>query len=124
MIAGLWRLPLLSSMSGHFLAVLSENRRRGHVVRLPCRDHFSVHPVIDEMEKAFSFGDGDSGTGQRVFASLLTWMQDKTAPCFVVATAKQYLGAPPRAAQKGRFDRFFSLTFPPPPSGVKFSAYT
>jgi hypothetical protein len=39
---------------------------------------------IDELEKALG---GDSGTSTRVFGSILTWMQEKTAPCFVVGTA-------------------------------------
>lgn len=39
------------------------------------------------MEKALAHGGGDAGTSTRVFGSILTWMQDKTAPCFVVGTA-------------------------------------
>jgi SpoVK/Ycf46/Vps4 family AAA+-type ATPase len=43
---------------------------------------------IDEIDKAFANiangMDGDSGTSQRVFGALLTWMQEKTAPVFVV----------------------------------------
>ncbi|MFM6369380.1 MAG: AAA family ATPase, partial [Dolichospermum sp.] len=31
--------------------------------------------------------DGDSGTSRRVFGTLITWMQEKTSPVFMVATA-------------------------------------
>jgi SpoVK/Ycf46/Vps4 family AAA+-type ATPase len=42
---------------------------------------------IDEMEKAMSRGGLDGGTSDRVFGTVLTWMAEKNAPCFVVATA-------------------------------------
>jgi SpoVK/Ycf46/Vps4 family AAA+-type ATPase len=46
---------------------------------------------IDEIEKALA-GVGsssytDGGTAARVFATIATWLQEKTAPVFVVATA-------------------------------------
>ena len=67
---------------------------------------------VDEIEKAFAFGSGDTGTSQRVFAHLLTWMQDKTAPCFVVATANNIAALPPELLRKGRFDEIFFLDLP------------
>jgi len=49
---------------------------------------------IDEIEKGFrgskSSGSTDGGTSARVFGSFLQWMQEKTAPVFVVATAEGY----------------------------------
>ena len=67
---------------------------------------------IDEMEKALSHGDLDSGTSTRVFGSILTWMQEKTAPCFVVATANDISTLPPELLRKGRFDEIFFLDLP------------
>jgi ATP-dependent 26S proteasome regulatory subunit len=113
MIAGLWRLPLLRLDVGALFGSLvgeSEERTRRALTLAE-----TIAPCIlwvDEMEKAFAFGDGDSGTSQRVFASLLTWMQDKTAPCFVVATANNIAALPPELLRKGRFDEVFFLDLP------------
>jgi ATP-dependent 26S proteasome regulatory subunit len=113
MIAGLWRLPLLrldvGSLFGSLVGESEERTRRALALAE------TISPCIlwiDEMEKAFSFGNGDSGTSQRVFASLLTWMQDKTAPCFVVATANNIHALPPELLRKGRFDEIFFLDLP------------
>ncbi len=115
MIAGLWRLPLLrldvGALFGSFVGESEERTRRSLALAE------TISPCIlwiDEMEKAFAFGEGDSGTGQRVFASLLTWMQDKTAPCFVVATANNISALPPELLRKGRFDEIFFLDLPTP----------
>ena len=113
MIAGLWRLPLLrldvGALFGSFVGESEERTRRA----LSLAETISPCILwIDEMEKAFSFGNGDSGTSQRVFASILTWMQDKTAPCFVVATANDIAALPPELLRKGRFDEIFFLDLP------------
>src|SRR5690606_11262130 len=45
---------------------------------------------IDEIEKALggmNGGESDGGTTTRVFGTLLTWMQETSAPVYVVATA-------------------------------------
>ncbi|MDD1675893.1 MAG: AAA family ATPase, partial [Methanomicrobiales archaeon] len=113
MIAGLWRLPLLrldvGSLFGSLVGESEERTRRALTLAE------TIAPCIlwvDELEKAFSFGSGDSGTSQRVFASLLTWMQDKSAPCFVVATANNIAALPPELLRKGRFDEIFFLDLP------------
>src|SRR5205814_1925495 len=64
------------------------------------------------IEKALAHGGLDSGTSARVFASILTWMQEKTAPVFVVATANQNANLPPELLRKGRFDEIFFLDLP------------
>ncbi len=114
MIGGLWRLPLLRLDVGALFASLvgeSEERAR-HALRLA----ETVAPCvlwIDEMEKALASGGGsDAGTSTRVFGTILTWMQDKTAPCFVVATANDISALPPELLRKGRFDEIFFLDLP------------
>lgn len=70
---------------------------------------------IDEMEKAFAGMGGsstDGGTSQRVFGSFITWMQEKTAPCFIVATVNRIEGLPPELLRKGRFDEIFFVGLP------------
>jgi len=70
---------------------------------------------IDELEKGVAganAGSLDSGVGARVFGSMLTWMQEKTAPVFVFATANDVSAIPPELLRKGRFDEIFSVTLP------------
>lgn len=71
---------------------------------------------IDEIEKAFaglgSSGSTDSGVSSRVFGSFITWMQEKTAPVFIIATCNKILGLPPELTRKGRFDDIFFVDAP------------
>ncbi len=71
---------------------------------------------IDELEKGFagsrSSGAADGGTGARVFGSFLSWMQEKTAPVFVVATANDVTQLPPELLRKGRWDELFFTDLP------------
>ena len=70
---------------------------------------------IDEIEKGFS-GNGsgvtDGGTSNRVFGSFLTWLQEKTAPVFVVATANDISALRPEFLRTGRFDQIFFVDLP------------
>jgi SpoVK/Ycf46/Vps4 family AAA+-type ATPase len=71
---------------------------------------------IDELEKAFagskSSGSTDGGTSARVFGSFLSWMQEKSAPVFVVATANDVTQLPPEMLRKGRWDELFFVDLP------------
>ena len=71
---------------------------------------------IDEMEKAFSgmggSGSNDGGTSQRVFGNFITWMQEKTTPCFIISTVNRIDGLPPELLRKGRFDETFFVGLP------------
>lgn len=70
---------------------------------------------IDELEKAFA-GVGEAGSGSevttRLFGNFLTWMQEKTSPTFVVATANDITKLPPELLRKGRFDEIFYVGLP------------
>ena len=113
MIADIWHLPLLRlDVGALFGSLVGESEER---TRRALSLAETIAPCIlwvDEIEKAFAFGSGDAGTSQRVFAHLLTWMQDKTAPCFVVATANNIAALPPELLRKGRFDEIFFLDLP------------
>jgi len=65
------------------------------------------------MEKGFSGASGGHETTTRVLGNFLTWMQEKTATVFVIATANDITQLPPEFIRKGRFDEMF---FVPPPS--------
>ena len=71
---------------------------------------------IDEIEKGFSgsrsSGASDGGTSSRVFGSFLSWLQEKSAPVFVVATANDVTQLPPEFLRKGRFDEMFFVDLP------------
>lgn len=113
MIGGLWRLPLLRLDIGSlFGSLVGESEER---VRRALQLAETVAPCvvwIDEMEKGLAHGGLDSGTSTRVFGTILTWMQEKTAPCFVVATANDIASLPPELLRKGRFDEIFFLDLP------------
>jgi SpoVK/Ycf46/Vps4 family AAA+-type ATPase len=113
MIGGLWRLPLLrldvGALFGSLVGESEERTRRAlHLAE-------TVAPCvlwIDELEKGLSGGDLDGGTSQRVFGTVLTWMQEKTVPVFVVATANDVTALPPETLRRGRFDEIFFLDLP------------
>lgn len=113
MIGGLWRMPLLrldvGALFGSLIGESEERTRRAlHLAE-------TIAPCvlwIDEMEKALAHGGLDSGTSTRVFGSILTWMQEKRSPVFVVATANDITSMPPELLRKGRFDEIFFLDLP------------
>jgi SpoVK/Ycf46/Vps4 family AAA+-type ATPase len=72
---------------------------------------------IDEIEKGFggvggSGGSTDGGTSARVFGTMLNWLQDKTHPVFVVATANDVSKLPPEMLRKGRWDELWFVDLP------------
>ena len=116
-IANEWRLPLLRLDAGRlFGGIVGESESR---VRQMIQLSEAMAPCvlwIDEIDKAFgnltSQSDGDSGTSRRVFGTLITWMQEKTSPVFIVATANNVPLLPPELLRKGRFDEIFFLNLP------------
>jgi SpoVK/Ycf46/Vps4 family AAA+-type ATPase len=71
---------------------------------------------IDEIEKGFaataSSADVDAGLTQRILATLLTWLQDRKAAVFMVATSNNIAALPPELLRKGRFDEIFFVDLP------------
>ncbi|QVV66457.1 AAA family ATPase [Synechococcus sp. LA31] len=115
-IAHSWAMPLLRLDVGRLFAGLvgaSEARTRDMIQRAEAMAPCVLW--IDEIEKGFgAAGDGrsDGGTSQRVLASLLTWMAEKSSAVFVVATANGVEKLPPELLRKGRFDEIFLLDLP------------
>jgi len=114
-----WRLPLLrfdmGRMFNSFVGSSEENVRRAIAVAE------SVAPAIlwvDEIDKAFAGAQGsgasDGGTTARVFGTFLTWLSEKRAPVFVVATANDISQLPPELLRKGRLDEIFFVDLPAP----------
>ncbi|MGL1833648.1 AAA family ATPase [Rhodocyclaceae bacterium SMB388] len=68
---------------------------------------------IDEMENSFGYdSDLRGGNNPNIFSSFLTWMQEKPAGVFVVATANRIEKLPAEVIRKGRFDQLFFLDLP------------
>jgi SpoVK/Ycf46/Vps4 family AAA+-type ATPase len=116
-IASLWKLPLLRMDVGKiFGGIVGQSEEN---IRKAIRIAESTAPNvvwIDELEKGFSGTQGsgisDGGTTMRVFGTFITWLADKTAPCFVVATANDVTSLPPELLRKGRFDEIFFVDLP------------
>jgi len=115
-IASSWKYPLvrfdLSRVFGRYVGDSERNMRMALDVAE------AVSPCIlwiDEIEKGMSgvggSGNLDSGTTMRTMGSLLTWMQEKTTPVFVVATLNK-MSLPPESMRKGRFDEIFFVDLP------------
>jgi len=116
-VSNLWSLPLLRLDMGRlfssFVGSSEQNVRRAIAIAE------SVSPVIlwiDEIDKGFagiqSSAFSDSGTTSRVFGTLVTWMQEKEASVFVIATANNVETLPPELLRKGRFDEIFFVDLP------------
>jgi ATP-dependent 26S proteasome regulatory subunit len=116
-IASTWRLPLLRLDMGRIFSGLVGSSEEN--LRKAIRVAESVAPAvlwIDEIEKGLSgsgsSGATDGGVTARVFGAMLTWLQEKTAPVFVVATANRIELLPPELLRKGRFDEIFFIDLP------------
>jgi ATP-dependent 26S proteasome regulatory subunit len=115
--AAQWKFPLLRLDTGKLFSERvggSEEKTRRAI-----RTAEALAPCIlwiDEIEKSMagvgSSSNSDAGTAARVFASLATWLQEKTAPVFVFATANTVTSLPPELIRKGRWDEIFFLDLP------------
>ncbi len=109
-ISAMWQLPLLRlDMGKIFSGVVGSSEEN---MRKAIKTAEAVSPSIlwiDEIEKGFggASSSGDSGTSMRIFGTFLTWMQEKTKPVFVVATANNINSLPSELLRKGRFDEIF-----------------
>lgn len=71
---------------------------------------------IDEIDKGLAGSNGsgssDSGVTRRVFGTVISWMQERRRPVFLIATANQVQALPPELLRKGRFDEIFAIDLP------------
>lgn len=112
-IAGAWNLPLVRLdmnlvLSGAYGA---PEYAFDHALRVAEQ----IAPLvlwIDEMENSFGYDLAGGGGNNNIFASFLTWMQEKPADVFVVATANRIEKLPAEVIRKGRFDQLFFLDLP------------
>lgn len=116
LVARQWNMPLLrldpSSLYQKYVGA-TEGR-----LRQALQQAQAMAPVvlwIDEIEKAFASAaatSADGGLSQRMFGTLLAWMQEHRHPIFLVATSNDISALPPELMRKGRFDEIFFVDLP------------
>ncbi len=115
-VAASWRLPLVRFDVGKVYSSLvgSSEERMRHAIAT-CEAIAPCVLWVDEIEKSLPRNTGhvgDSGVSLRVLASFLTWLEEKTQPVFVFATANDISLLPPELLRKGRFDEIFFVDLP------------
>ena len=112
-----WKFPIIKLDMGRiFGGIVGESESN---IRKALQITEAIAPSIlwiDEIEKGFSglssSGSTDGGTTSRVLGTFLSWMQDKSKPVFVVATANDISKLPPELLRKGRIDEIFFVDLP------------
>ena len=115
-VGAAWEMPLLRLDMG---ALRSKwvGKSEGNL-RKALRLAETISPAIlwiDELEKALGGAagpQGDGGVSSDALGTLLLWMQERKAPCFVVATCNDISSLPPELLRKGRFDEIFFIDLP------------
>lgn len=115
-IATAWGVPLLKldlgALKGKYVGESEGNIRKALKVAE------TVAPCVlwlDEIEKALAGatqGAADGGVSADALGTILTWMQERAANVFVVATANDVTALPPALLRKGRFDEIFFVDLP------------
>lgn len=112
-VAGSWNVPLLRLDFGALYNKFHGETERNLREALAAAE--AVAPCVlwmDEIEKGIAAGDNDGGTSRRVLGTLLTWMAERKAPVFAVATANDIARLPAELVRKGRFDEIFFVDLP------------
>jgi len=116
-LAGEWKLPLVALDPGRlfdrFVGETEANLRRA----LATAEAMAPAVLwIDEIEKGVSTepSASDAGLSRRIAGALLTWMQERPAPVFLVATANDVEALPVELLRRGRFDEVFFFDLPGP----------
>jgi ATP-dependent 26S proteasome regulatory subunit len=116
-VANSWELPLLKFDMGKLFGSLQGQSEQNMRTALDLAESMSPSVLwIDELEKGLSginsSGQTDGGVTSRVFGTLITWMNERTKPVFIVATANDITKLPPELLRAGRFDQIFAVDLP------------
>ncbi len=114
-IAAFWRLPLLRLDMGRVYDGAQGTPEE--CLRKVIKTAEASSPCvlwIDEIEAGIANAAQKSlgGSASRILATFLTWMQEKTSPVFIGATANNIELLPPEILRKGRFDELFYVELP------------
>ena len=114
-IAGGFGVPLLRLDFGTLYAKYHGETEQNLRAALASADQLAPCVLwIDEIEKGLASSGEDGGVSRRVLGYLLTWMAERKAPVFLVATANQVQHLPAELLRKGRFDEIFFVDLPEP----------
>jgi len=112
-VAGQLGLPLLrmdfAGLYDKYYGETEKNLRRGlqtAELMAPCV------LWMDEIEKGLATGGDHDGLAQRVLGTLLTWMAERQASVFIVATSNDIAQLPAELVRKGRLDEIFFVDLP------------
>jgi len=112
-VAGLWGVPLLRlDMAALYNKYIGETEKN---LNKALQQSELMSPCvlwIDEIEKGLATSDSDDGTSRRILGTLLTWMAERRANVFIVATANDVTQLPPELMRKGRMDEIFFVDLP------------
>lgn len=114
-IAAFWRLPLLRLDMGRIYDGIQGSPEE--CLRKVIKTSEASAPCvlwIDEIEAGIANAGQKTlgGSASRILATFLTWMQEKTSPVFIGATANNIELLPPEILRKGRFDELFYVELP------------
>ncbi|NNH75744.1 AAA family ATPase [Nocardia uniformis] len=114
-VAAAWGLPLIRLDLGRVF--VGPSGASDHNMRAALATAETSAPCVlwvDEIDNPFADADASGGTdtSARVFGTFLTWLQEKTRPVFVIATANSVENLPPDFLRKGRFDEIFFVDLP------------
>ena len=115
--ANLFRVPLFRLDIGRvFGGLVGETERKTRQLIQLMEAVAPCVVLIDEVEKALaglgSSDATDSGVTARLMSNLLYWLQEKTAPVYIMATANEVGKLPPEMLRKGRFDELWFVDLP------------
>lgn len=112
-VAGMWDVPLLRLDIGAIYNKYFGETERNTRESLQTADALAPCVLwIDEIEKGLSVRGDDNATSQRVLATVLTWMAERSTKVFIVATANDVHALPPELIRKGRLDEIFFVDLP------------
>ncbi len=114
-IAGSWNVPLMRLDFGVLYNKFHGESERN--LREALKQAEAMAPCvlwIDEIEKGLASDGGasDGGVSRRMLGTVLTWMAERTAKVFLVATANDVTQLPPELLRKGRMDEIFFVDLP------------
>lgn len=115
-VAREWGLPLLRLEATRLYdKYIGESEKNLERILAVAEGMAPVVLWIDEIEKGFAYSraaDSDAGLSKRLYGRLLTWLQERKAPVFLVATCNDVGTLPPELMRKGRFDEVFFVDLP------------
>ena len=116
-LSNIWKKPLLKLDLGKLFGSLVGDTEANTRKAIEIAEAMAPAILwIDEIEKGLSgvgsSGKTDSGVTSRMFGTILTWLQEKETPVYVIATANNISSLPPEFLRKGRFDEIFFVDLP------------